>query len=1510
MARYKALLIGVAQYEAPGISPLPFVHDDLDRMATALSARGFHQVHLAQAQWFTPNVINGEVTGFLASAEPGDRLLVVMSGHGVHSEGRDYLVPEDIRPELSPFTGGCVEIDWRDELESTRASQVVFLIDACREGIRNDTMSTSAWSIRKVAAALRRKAAYVYACSQAEVARYVRDTDTVRAGHDVGTKPADTFSLFSRTVTDLLAGPVSTLREFKPAAQERIDALHKAYGKPGVPQHVRVLTEDDHDDFTVFPPAETTTGLSGAERTWAETVMAHPAWKLTSPARAASVDSLKEVCGLLAGRYGRACAAAEPKIADDPWYDRELADRTTERVGFLLLRLPEETELSPTEAALLAVLPFATQAHWAQQAARRELPDTELNDFLKSFPRLGRRLRTLEQKPSQALSDIRWWGFHRWLVRQPEAFTPRFLTCDSLEIPAAAPAWVRSELSATRLLSYLKEQRVAPSAIPGSTRSTALQEEREVAPSTSHEHTVRERLVSALLKAAHALAIDPADLPEVLVEHLGISDSVSMEDLRATLRQSHWVPAGAGRSLNALCGHPAIELALKRHGETVDVLLRDINKEAAKRGSSLAPLASLPAYADGQQVRPSGAAPAELSSGIRFRLADDRVQELLMGEQLYGDRALAIRELYQNALDALRYRTARTEYLRRTGVQVLPWKGEIVFSEGTDDRGLPYLECADNGIGMGVTELSRAFAQGGSRFVDLPEYLEEGAQWASLDPPVELVPVSRFGLGVLSYFMIADELSVLTCRLDREGRPGRLLKVTIAGPGNLFRVEDLGPGREAGTKVRLHGAPERPMPSSGEELGKHLWVSPYEVRAPVGKEVRRWEAKKLVVEAKAGGEFSSSAYPRDLGTRLPSGKSTPYVWAWELNHQAGRHSVSGGPSRPSSAVACQQDGVWWTDGNGALLVDGIANDTTRFGRVVDLHGAEQATLSVDRKKLSWYDEQLVHDQCVAAIDDLIDAPGLLSPAWLDVLHAQDSELAESIAIRAAEKEISWRSYDWTLDVGRTGFFPPDLLLLPTVTGSFPWPRGSHDTVAALMILCMPEPVLRWRLRALHPDLPADSLPAARPSDLPLLSFGGQRTWAQVLQQATASYTEAHELGDASRDQSAQRDDELRELDQLTALPRWRPAQFTVSWAELLVTAAHLWRAPGQVAERLSQLGYNVADLGSLATTSADDLPLLVLGRSPLASFLGLRHASSEELLPPGACIPLAHLYAQDHPLEAARRLKELGYVLPSRAFDHLVGRSGTNKPDQGIAKALLQHPDGLSTLAAETDRVSRGQLLFTAARMRSRPETVAKRLTELGFVVPDLTELPELTAAHHAVAAVGLRIRRINTGDSVSAVTAFRMAAENQEPIQTALADFGIQTDQSPVHHAPAAIPTNADADADWTASATQLPLIAPTYLRVAATLTNGSVETLKDVYRASGYTADFPEDPAHDQLLIRAFQAPDSLDPHPGQGRHATLAEITSAALMLRRPFREVAAKATELGFHHEAENWFDANP
>ena len=81
-----------------------------------------------------------------------------------------------------------------------------------------------------------------------------------------------------------------------------------------------------------------------------------------------------------------------------------------------------------------------------------------------------------------------------------------------------------------------------------------------------------------------------------------------------------------------------------------------------------------------------GTEPAYELPHITFQLANHEVRELLMNEQLYGDPQLALRELYQNALDACRYREARIKFLTKRGVDV-PDKLKITFRQGIDEKG-------------------------------------------------------------------------------------------------------------------------------------------------------------------------------------------------------------------------------------------------------------------------------------------------------------------------------------------------------------------------------------------------------------------------------------------------------------------------------------------------------------------------------------------------------------------------------------------------------------------------------------------------------------------------------------------------------------------------------------------------------------------------------------------------------------------------------------------------------
>lgn len=258
MNRHKALLIGASDYDDPAITSLAFVGSDLRRMKNALTRRGFDAVEIATSKrGVTPNFVNSQVSDFLWRARRGDALLVVLSGHGLHFEGADYLVPEDAYLRAGAVDKSCIRIDWVKELEESAAEQIIFLIDACREGIDRDSMApppgVRQWSTRKVAASLRRKVAYVYACSPAQVALYVRETD-VRATDEGHVPATEAFSLFSRAVSDSISDLALTdLHAFEEAIQRRIDDAHHAHGKKGSPQKVRVVADAEKSTFSILP---------------------------------------------------------------------------------------------------------------------------------------------------------------------------------------------------------------------------------------------------------------------------------------------------------------------------------------------------------------------------------------------------------------------------------------------------------------------------------------------------------------------------------------------------------------------------------------------------------------------------------------------------------------------------------------------------------------------------------------------------------------------------------------------------------------------------------------------------------------------------------------------------------------------------------------------------------------------------------------------------------------------------------------------------------------------------------------------------------------------------------------------------------------------------------------------------------------------------------------------------------------------------------------------------------
>ena len=134
-----------------------------------------------------------------------------------------------------------------------------------------------------------------------------------------------------------------------------------------------------------------------------------------------------------------------------------------------------------------------------------------------------------------------------------------------------------------------------------------------------------------------------------------------------------------------------------------------------------------------------------------FHLDQDRILELLTGHTLYNDTDVVIRELVQNSLDAVRLRAFRE---RQSQSSLRP--GRVIVGWDPQHRAVTV---QDNGTGMTQAIIEKHLLRVGSSFYQDPEFRKENPEFSS---------ISRFGIGVLSAFMVADAVEITTIHPDEE----------------------------------------------------------------------------------------------------------------------------------------------------------------------------------------------------------------------------------------------------------------------------------------------------------------------------------------------------------------------------------------------------------------------------------------------------------------------------------------------------------------------------------------------------------------------------------------------------------------------------------------------------------------------------------------------------------------------------------------------------------------------
>ena len=697
--------------------------------------------------------------------------------------------------------------------------------------------------------------------------------------------------------------------------------------------------------------------------------------------------------------------AAVRAFPQDAWRDEKLPIRVLDALELLVLRSNPSIDLTAAETALIVTVPFVREAILASgivQAAKINplsleviSPDNKLRNaldkihqtqprFIRKAKRLGHQKRTADKDAVMA------WLLHLCLLKTLDIWqsesTGGLLADDFIKVLDSAKSnrlrLVRETLTRQHLIGLAYCMYADLECIERDDHPNTPQT-RLIVGSYHEEQIIREKMLAYLLQLAGLLAIDIRTLSDVLVDHIGLADPLTPEQVIQVVNQARWKPTGRGRTLTVTCHHPAIDLALKDYVRDVDERLSHMLRQVADKRGGMEALAGLPAYlqSDGIEAeKQDDGAPVYQVPHIHFQLAHDEVRELLMGEQLYGDPMLAIRELYQNALDACRYRDARLKYLKQKGLLRQPddeWEGRILFRQSADENGRAYIECEDNGIGMGITHLSKCFARAGRRFADLPEFIEEQSDWLKCDPPIQIYPNSQFGVGVLSYFMLADEIEVDTCRLSREGLPGERLQIRIPGSSGLFRMQKLGMGNHAGTRVRLYLNRTRhkgKLISCIETLRKLLWVAEFKTEAQQFGRQEIWEPGKL----------RHPEYPQKFCLEI---EGADIWWVPEIVYR---------PKR------------------GCLLSDGLWTREVEPGFVFNLRNNHLPKLTIDRKDIIESDQSWIIEELTKNIQPLLHWIGLdLRLLWR--LSKQHPKVAECIVNRLSSNESIIQLGAWSFD---------------------------------------------------------------------------------------------------------------------------------------------------------------------------------------------------------------------------------------------------------------------------------------------------------------------------------------------------------------------------------------------------------------------------------------------------------------------------------------------------------------
>jgi molecular chaperone HtpG len=299
-------------------------------------------------------------------------------------------------------------------------------------------------------------------------------------------------------------------------------------------------------------------------------------------------------------------------------------------------------------------------------------------------------------------------------------------------------------------------------------------------------------LVGIILRLADILDFDAKRTPPILYSHLNVRHPISIQEWNKHRSVQAWNINPHFIQFNVRCAHPAIEASIHSFCDIIDKELSTCNNIISAIGEPLSSL-KFPFKVNRDKIETRKdlyGKPLYIYRETQFNLSKRQVLDLLMGTKLYGDPQVALRELIQNSIDACLLRQALE---KKWGNIYFP-EIEVKYYEEDNDY---ILEVIDNGTGMDQYIIDTYYSKVGSSFYKSTDFYDLKNQ-----SNADFTPTSRFGIGILSCFMVADSLLVDTRKVYAPHKSSDPLSITVEGQESIFWIKE-GLRETPGTSTKL-----------------------------------------------------------------------------------------------------------------------------------------------------------------------------------------------------------------------------------------------------------------------------------------------------------------------------------------------------------------------------------------------------------------------------------------------------------------------------------------------------------------------------------------------------------------------------------------------------------------------------------------------------------------------------------------------------------------------------------